>query len=113
MKLDRETEALLYWTSSATATPLWTLSPQAARNEYRRTLSKTEIAPPAIGEASDLAIPGHEGENTRCYQCGKLIVRRQGYSTRVLGLNGSKCRYCGAELNFRTSSESPAERRSS
>ena len=37
-------------------------SPQAARNEYRRTLSKTEIVPPAIGEASDLAIPGHTGE---------------------------------------------------
>lgn len=62
MKLDRETEALLFWASSATATPLWTLSPEAARNEYRRTLSKTEIVPPAIGEASDLAIPGHQGE---------------------------------------------------
>ncbi|HET9573660.1 MAG TPA: alpha/beta hydrolase [Methyloceanibacter sp.] len=62
MKLDRETEALLYWASSATATPLWTLSPGAARDEYRRTLSKTEIAPPDIGEASDLAIPGPAGE---------------------------------------------------
>ena len=62
MKLDRETEALLFWASSATATPLWTLSPEAARNEYRRTLSKTEIVPPAIGEASDLAIAGHQGD---------------------------------------------------
>ena len=62
MKLDRETEALLYWASSATATPLWTLSPGAARDEYRRTLSKTEIAPPDIGEARDLAIPGPVGE---------------------------------------------------
>jgi acetyl esterase len=62
LKLDRETEALLYWASSATATPLWTLSPGAARDEYRRTLSKTEIAPPDIGEARDLAIPGPVGE---------------------------------------------------
>ena len=62
LKLDRETEALLFWASSATATPLWTLSPEAARNEYRRTLSKTEIVPPAIGEASDLAVPGPCGE---------------------------------------------------
>ena len=61
MKLDRETEALLYWASSATATPLWTLSPDAAREEYRRTLAKTEIAPPDIGEASDLAVPGPAG----------------------------------------------------
>ena len=62
MKLDRETEALLFWASSATATPLWTLPPETARSEYRRTLSKTEIVPPAIGEVSDLAIPGHAGE---------------------------------------------------
>jgi acetyl esterase len=62
LKLDRETEALLFWASSATATPLWTLPPETARSEYRRTLSKTEIVPPAIGEVSDLAIPGHAGE---------------------------------------------------
>ncbi|MGH6803905.1 MAG: alpha/beta hydrolase fold domain-containing protein [Methyloceanibacter sp.] len=61
MKLDRETEALLYWASSATATPLWHLSPEAAREEYRRTLAKTEIAPPAIGEVGDLAVPGPAG----------------------------------------------------
>ena len=61
MKLDRETEALIYWSSSSTATPLWQLSPDEARAEYRRTLSKTEIAPPEIGEASDLTVPGPAG----------------------------------------------------
>jgi acetyl esterase len=62
LKLDRETEALLYWASAATATPLWTLSPDAAREEYRRTLAKTEIKPPAIGETGDLAVAGPAGE---------------------------------------------------
>jgi len=61
LKLDRETEALLYWTSSSTATPLWCLSPDAAREEYRRMLAKTEIVPPEIGEASGLAVPGPAG----------------------------------------------------
>ena len=61
MKLDRETEALLYWASSGTATPLWHLYPSAAHDEYRRTLSKTEIKPPAIGEVGDLAVPGPAG----------------------------------------------------
>lgn len=61
MKLDRETEALLYWASSATARPLWDLSADAAREEYRRTLAKTEIAPPEIGHASDLAVAGPAG----------------------------------------------------
>ena len=47
-------------------------------------------------------IPGHSSESTSCYSCGKLVVRRQGYRTQVVGLAGSKCRFCGAELNFRT-----------
>jgi pyruvate formate lyase activating enzyme len=46
-------------------------------------------------------VPGHEGENTRCYNCNSMIVERNGYDTRVLGLNGSLCKFCGAELNFR------------
>ena len=58
MTLDRETEALLYWASSATASPLWTLSPDAAREEYRRTLAKTEIVPPEIAEVADLTVSG-------------------------------------------------------
>ena len=49
-------------------------------------------------------VVGHESESTRCYSCGKDVVRRLGYNTEVTGLNGSKCRYCGAELNFRVSS---------
>ena len=52
MKLDRETEALLHWVSSATVTPLWSLAPAAARDEYRRTLAKTEIVPPEIEQVS-------------------------------------------------------------
>ena len=54
-------------------------------------------------------VPGHKTENTLCYSCGKLIVQRFGYQTKVVGLKDSKCKFCGAELNFRTSG---AERRS-
>jgi pyruvate formate lyase activating enzyme len=46
-------------------------------------------------------VPGHSSENTICYNCGKLIVQRFGYQTKVIGLNGSKCKFCGVELNFR------------
>ena len=48
-------------------------------------------------------VPGHQAENTVCYSCGKLIVQRFGYQTKVVGLEGSKCKFCGAELNFRIS----------
>jgi pyruvate formate lyase activating enzyme len=46
-------------------------------------------------------VPGHDGENTRCYNCGKLVVERSGYNTNIMGLEGSRCKFCGAELNFR------------
>jgi pyruvate formate lyase activating enzyme len=46
-------------------------------------------------------VPGHDYENTVCYSCGRTVVRRIGYDTQVLGLDGSKCKFCGAELNFR------------
>jgi len=46
-------------------------------------------------------VPGHSTESTTCYSCGKQIVDRVGYQTKLIGLNGSKCRFCGAELNFR------------
>ena len=47
-------------------------------------------------------VPGHKSENTVCYSCGKLNVERFGYQTKVVGMEGSKCRFCGAELNFGT-----------
>jgi pyruvate formate lyase activating enzyme len=47
-------------------------------------------------------VPGHSHENTVCYNCGNLIVERYGYQTTIVGLVGSKCRFCGAELNFRS-----------
>jgi pyruvate formate lyase activating enzyme len=46
-------------------------------------------------------VPGNEHENTVCYSCGKTVVKRLGYHTDVLGLRGSRCQFCGAELNFR------------
>jgi hypothetical protein len=36
-----------------------------------------------------------------CYSCGKMVVHRVGYDTGVVGLDGSRCKFCGAELNFR------------
>jgi pyruvate formate lyase activating enzyme len=47
-------------------------------------------------------VPGHPSENTVCYSCGKLIIRRRGYQTEILGLAGSRCKFCNADLNIRT-----------
>ena len=48
-------------------------------------------------------VPGHRSESTVCYSCGKLNVQRTGYQTQVVGLDHSRCKFCGAELNFRVS----------
>jgi hypothetical protein len=46
-------------------------------------------------------VAGADGEDTVCYHCQSLVVRRTGYRTEVLNLDGARCRVCGADLNFR------------
>jgi acetyl esterase len=89
LKLDRETDALLFWASSATATPLWQLSPEEARAEYRRTLAKTEIVPPRIGETSDFAVPGPAGP----MRLRKYVPAEPGQEaeTAILFMHGGGC----------------------
>jgi pyruvate formate lyase activating enzyme len=41
---------------------------------------------------------GLEETNTCCPECGKLIVRRSGYSTSVSGLQDGHCTGCGARV---------------
>lgn len=40
----------------------------------------------------------HKFENTFCPVCGKLLIRRQGYFTKVEGLKGDKCSECGEKI---------------
>jgi pyruvate formate lyase activating enzyme len=47
-------------------------------------------------------VPGHDRENTICYSCNKVVIQRAGYFTQVINIDGSKCGFCGAELNIRT-----------
>ncbi len=54
-------------------------------------------------------VPGHQSENTRCYSCGRLNVKRFGYQTEVVGLRGSHCQFCGADLNFTTGEAKEAQ----
>jgi len=64
-----------------------------------------------IGEKAGLKfvytgnVPGHSRENTVCYSCGKTVIKRLGYQTELVGLDGSKCGFCGATLNIVTSAE--------
>jgi acetyl esterase len=89
LNLDRETEALLHWVSSAKATPLWSLGPDAAREEYRRTLAKTEIASPEIGEKHDFAVQGPAGSMpVRKYT---PVAANPGFRPAILFIHGGGC----------------------
>ena len=44
-------------------------------------------------------VPGEDGENTYCHQCGKLLIRRYGFRIMMNKISESKCPYCGAMID--------------
>ncbi len=46
-------------------------------------------------------VPGHEGENTVCPHCHRLVVRRSGPAIEDLALRRGHCDMCGEDLNVR------------
>lgn len=44
-------------------------------------------------------VPGDDGENTRCFHCGKLLIERYGFKIVGMNLQGGKCPHCGTELD--------------
>ncbi len=43
-------------------------------------------------------VPGHDGNNTYCHNCGKLLINRRGYIIPDYNLNGSHCKYCNTAI---------------
>ncbi|MCA1746743.1 MAG: hypothetical protein LC655_03540, partial [Bacteroidales bacterium] len=53
----------------------------------------------AIAEESlDYVYPGNTGQeadsNTRCPNCGHLLIKRNYYSTDTVGMQGNRCEKC-------------------
>jgi pyruvate formate lyase activating enzyme len=44
-------------------------------------------------------VPGDEGENTYCYNCGERLIRRFGYEILENKIVDSKCPKCGVEID--------------
>ncbi|MBS7650579.1 MAG: AmmeMemoRadiSam system radical SAM enzyme [Candidatus Bathyarchaeia archaeon] len=44
-------------------------------------------------------VPGDEGENTYCYNCGERLIRRFGYEILENKIADSKCPKCGVEID--------------
>ncbi|MHB0866922.1 MAG: AmmeMemoRadiSam system radical SAM enzyme [Thermoleophilia bacterium] len=45
-------------------------------------------------------VPGHEGENTICPGCHRLVIRRNGYIIEETNLREGYCAFCGEDLNI-------------
>ncbi|MEK7398950.1 MAG: AmmeMemoRadiSam system radical SAM enzyme [Candidatus Poribacteria bacterium] len=45
-------------------------------------------------------IPGDDGENTYCYNCGKMIIQRYGLNIGNMNVKDSKCLHCGAGVDI-------------
>ncbi len=43
-------------------------------------------------------VPGHEGENTFCPRCKKMIIKRTGYMVGEVNLKEGKCKFCGKPI---------------
>ena len=43
-------------------------------------------------------VPGHEGENTFCPKCKKLVIKRAGYMVGEVNLKEGKCKFCGKPI---------------
>ena len=44
-------------------------------------------------------VPGEDGENTYCPNCGKLLIHRFVYHIKENKIKNSACTYCGAEID--------------
>lgn len=44
-------------------------------------------------------MPGHPGNNTYCPKCGKLLIKRMGYSMRKVNFKNGKCKKCGTRIS--------------
>jgi len=72
-----------------------------------RMMDKPRTSPEIIRRAREIGleeglryvytgnIPGAEGENTSCYHCKKVLIRRHGYHIAENNITGGKCPHCG------------------
>ena len=44
-------------------------------------------------------IPGSDGEHTFCWQCGKIVIKRRGYSILEYNIEKEACAFCGTLID--------------
>jgi pyruvate formate lyase activating enzyme len=44
-------------------------------------------------------VPGHDGENTYCPKCGRIVIKRMGYMVSGNNLKAGACGFCGEKIS--------------
>lgn len=69
-------------------------TPVATLDRVRKTAMKAGLRYVYIAR-----VTGHEGENTFCHECGKIIIERMGFMIEALRLESGRCSYCSAPVS--------------
>jgi pyruvate formate lyase activating enzyme len=76
-----------------------------------RMLDKPKTSPETIRQAREIGlqeglryvytgnIPGEEGENTSCYHCKNVLIRRWGYQIAENSVTDGTCPHCGTPID--------------
>lgn len=68
-------------------------TPVSTLEEARNTALKLGLHYVYIGN-----VPGHEGNNTYCPKCGKMLIHRMGFTIFQNNIQNGKCKFCGHEI---------------
>ncbi len=69
------------------------LTPVSSLEQARKIALETGLKFVYIGN-----VPGHEGENTYCPRCGKIVIGRYGFTITQMNLQKGKCKFCGEKI---------------
>jgi pyruvate formate lyase activating enzyme len=84
-----------------------------------KLMDTPSTSPKAIKEARDIGLeaglryvyagnlPGDEGENTYCYNCGELLIKRDGFNVVENKITKSKCPTCSAKIDGKYDGKTP------
>jgi pyruvate formate lyase activating enzyme len=71
------------------------VTPVATLEKIYRTAKELGLRFPYIGN-----IAHNQYENTYCPSCGATLIERQGFSSRIQGLDGQQCSNCGEHIEI-------------
>jgi len=68
-------------------------TPVSTLTQFRELAMKHGIRYVYVGN-----VPMHEGENTYCHNCHKLLIKRNGFNINSNNMNKDRCKFCNTKI---------------